>query len=95
MSDVVNQSANSESLSFRWSNYLGTSILMTALFYGWGMGQFGQWSRTAVYAPVALVWVIMLLWSQPWLARYHYGPLEWLWRSMSRLSLQPMRRAAA
>ncbi len=78
-----------------FTNYLGTSILMTALFYGWGMGQFGQWSRTAVYAPVALVWVIMLLWSQPWLARYHYGPLEWLWRSMSRLSLQPMRRAAA
>ncbi len=75
-----------------FTNYLGTSILMTALFYGWGLGQFGHWSRTAVYAPVVGVWVIMLLWSQPWLARHHYGPLEWLWRTLSRLSLQPMRK---
>ena len=75
-----------------FTNYLGTSILMTALFYGWGLGQFGLWSRTAVYAPVVGVWVIMLLWSQPWLARHHYGPLEWLWRTLSRLSLQPMRK---
>ncbi len=75
-----------------FTNYLGTSILMTALFYGWGLGQFGLWSRTAVYAPVVGVWIIMLLWSGPWLARHHYGPLEWLWRTLSRLSLQPMRK---
>jgi uncharacterized protein len=33
----------------------------------------------------------MLLWSQPWLARYRYGPLEWLWRSLAKGELQPMR----
>ncbi|MCC7393637.1 MAG: DUF418 domain-containing protein [Sphingomonadaceae bacterium] len=75
-----------------FTNYLGTSILMAALFYGWGLGQFGHWSRTAVYLPVAGVWLIMLLWSKPWLERHYYGPLEWLWRSMARRSLQPMRK---
>ena len=75
-----------------FTNYLGTSILMTALFYGWGLGQFGHWSRIAVYGPVLAVWLIMLLWSKPWLDRYRYGPLEWLWRSLSRGRLQPMRR---
>jgi uncharacterized protein len=34
----------------------------------------------------------MLLWSKPWLDRYRYGPLEWAWRSLARLRLEPMRK---
>jgi uncharacterized protein len=34
----------------------------------------------------------MIAWSKPWLDRFQYGPLEWLWRSLSRLERQPMRR---
>ena len=75
-----------------FSNYLGTTFLMTALFYGWGLGQFGQWSRWQVYLVVPVVWVIMLLWSKPWLDRFHYGPLEWLWRSLARGSPAKMKR---
>ncbi len=75
-----------------FTNYLGTSILMTAFFYGWGLGQFGYWSRIEIYGPVLVIWAIMVLWSKPWLDRYRYGPLEWLWRSLSRLQLQPMQR---
>ena len=41
------------------------------------------------------VWAAMLLWSKPWLDRFNYGPLEWLWRSLSRGKLQPMRKRAA
>lgn len=78
-----------------FTNYLGTSLLMTALFYGWGLGQFGDWSRLQVYGPVLIVWAIMLLWSKPWLDRNLYGPMEWLWRSMARGRIQPMRRTAA
>ena len=41
------------------------------------------------------MWAAMLLWSKPWLAHFRYGPLEWLWRSLSRGKLQPIRGAAA
>ena len=75
-----------------FTNYLGTTLLMTTLFYGWGLGQFGQWSRIEVYAPVLVVWAIMLLWSKPWLDRYRFGPLEWLWRTLARGQLQPLHR---
>lgn len=75
-----------------FTNYLGTSILMTFIFYGWGLGLFGSVNRAACYLFVLGAWVIMLLWSKPWLERYRYGPLEWLWRSMSRLQIEPMRR---
>ena len=75
-----------------FTNYLGTSILMTTLFYGYGFGLFGYVSRWQVYLVVPVVWVIMLIWSKPWLDRYRYGPLEWLWRSLARGALQPTRR---
>jgi uncharacterized protein len=75
-----------------FSNYLGTSILMTTLFYGYGLGWFGTLTRTQAYLVVPCVWLLMLLWSKPWLDRYRYGPLEWLWRSLARGEMQRMLR---
>ena len=75
-----------------FTNYLGTSIVMTGLFYGWGLGWFGSMSRIELWLVVLAMWAVMLLWSKPWLDRHQYGPFEWLWRSLSRGSLQPMRR---
>ena len=75
-----------------FTNYLGTSILMTTIFYGYGLGLFGNVSRIGLWAFVIGAWVIMLLWSKPWLAKFRYGPLEWLWRSLARMKIQPMLR---
>ncbi len=74
-----------------FSNYLGTSLLMTFLFDGWGLGLFARIERVWLYPVVAAVWALMLLWSPWWLARFRYGPLEWAWRSLARCELQPMR----
>jgi len=75
-----------------FTNYLGTSILMTALFYGFGFGLYGHLSRIELWIPVIAIWALMLLWSKPWLDRFRYGPFEWLWRSLSRRRLEPMRK---
>ncbi len=77
-----------------FSNYLGTTLVCTTIFYGWGFDLFGQLSRAALYGIVTALWIVMLAWSKPWLARFRYGPLEWLWRSAARLEWQPMRGAA-
>lgn len=74
-----------------FTNYLGTSILMTGLFYGWGLGLYGSLSRAQLYLVVLAMWALMLLWSKPWLDRFRYGPFEWLWRSLARRKFQPMR----
>ena len=76
-----------------FTNYLGTSILMTATFYGWGLGLFGALSRAELWLVVIAMWMLMLGWSKPWLDRFHYGPLEWLWRSLARWEIQPMRKS--
>ena len=78
-----------------FTNYLGTSILMTGLFYGWGLGLYGSLSRAELWIPVILMWLVMLAWSKPWLDRFAYGPFEWLWRSLARWEIQPMRKREA
>jgi uncharacterized protein len=77
-----------------FTNYLGSTIVGTLVFYGTFGGLYGQLSRGQVWLFVPFVWALMLLWSKPWLDRYTYGPFEWAWRSLSRRKLQPMRKGA-
>ena len=75
-----------------FSNYIGTSIVMTTLFYGYGLGLFGLLGRAELWLAVIGMWTVMLAWSKPWLDRFSYGPLEWLWRSLSRWEVQTIRK---
>ena len=75
-----------------FTNYLGTSIVMMVVFQGWGIGLYGQLNRPLLYLVTLLAWCLMLAWSKPWLERYRYGPLEWLWRCLTYRKLFPLRR---
>lgn len=77
-----------------FSNYIGTSLVMTSLFYGYGAGLFGHVGRAEVYLFIVAMWAAILLWSKPWLERFSYGPFEWLWRSLSRGEVQAMRKGS-
>ena len=78
-----------------FSNYLMTSMITTLVFCGFGLGFFDRLSRFQELAVVVSVWAFILAWSKPWLARFHYGPFEWAWRSLVRWSLQPFVRNGA
>ncbi|WP_106639573.1 DUF418 domain-containing protein [Allosphingosinicella vermicomposti] len=78
-----------------FTNYLGTSIIVSTLFYGYGGGLYGDLGRAEVYLVVIAMWALMLIWSKPWLDRFAYGPFEWLWRSLARWQIQPLRKAVA
>jgi uncharacterized protein len=75
-----------------FTNYLGTSVVMMLVFHGWALGLYGELNRPQLYIVVALAWAAMLAWSKPWLDRYRYGPLEWLWRSLTYRQAFPLRK---
>jgi uncharacterized protein len=77
------------------TNYLMQTIICTTIFYGHGLGYFGAWSRAEQFALVLGVWLLCLVVSPLWLARFRFGPFEWLWRSLTYWRWQPMVRAAA
>lgn len=90
---VVNRLAAAGRMAF--SNYLGTSIITALVFDGYGLGLYGRLSRFQELVVVAGVWIFILAWSRPWLARFHYGPFEWVWRSLVRWKPQPFLRDGA
>lgn len=66
-----------------FSNYLGTSLVMLLVFHGWAAGLYGKLVRPELYLVALATCMLMLLWSKPWLARFQYGPLEWVWRCLT------------
>ncbi len=72
------------------SNYISQSVICTLIFYGHGLGQFEQVSRLGQFGIVVAIWALQLAWSPWWLARFRFGPLEWLWRSLTYMKFQPM-----
>ena len=49
-------------------------------------------NRAGILLFVAAVWALQLWWSEAWLARFRFGPAEWLWRVSTYGRLQPLRR---
>jgi uncharacterized protein len=77
------------------TNYLAQSLICTAIFFGWGAGLFGHVERKWLPLFVAGVWLLQLAYSPWWLARFRFGTAEWLWRSLTYWSRQPMRLGPA
>jgi len=66
-----------------FSNYILQSIICTTVFYGYGLGLFGHLNRFPLMIFVVAIWLLQLWLSPWWLARFRYGPLEWLWRTLT------------
>jgi uncharacterized protein len=75
-----------------FSNYLGQTLICTTVFYGHGLGLFGRTERWHDLALVLAIWALQLLISPWWLARFRFGPMEWLWRSLTYWRRQPFTR---
>jgi uncharacterized protein len=76
------------------TNYLLQSIITAVLFLGWGAGLAGTLDYGGQLLVVLAIWIAQLLWSPVWLARFRFGPAEWLWRSLTYWQRQPFRQGA-
>lgn len=73
-----------------FTNYLMQSFMCSLFFLGFGM--IGKLQRYEIYYVVVAVWIIEIIWSHLWLRYCRFGPLEWLWRSLTYWKLQPLKR---
>jgi uncharacterized protein len=76
------------------TNYLLQSLVCTAIFYHYGLGFFEQLPRAWQVPFVLVLYALQVVFSHWWLARFRFGPAEWLWRSLTYLKPQPMRAVA-
>lgn len=76
------------------TNYLLESVLGTLLFYGYGLGLMGKLGSAAQIAVALAIFALQIVLSHLWLARFRFGPAEWVWRSLTYGKAQPLRRAS-
>jgi uncharacterized protein len=74
------------------TNYLSQSLVMTLLFVPYGAGLTPLTTTAQLAFSLAFFFLLQVPVSRWWMSRYTYGPVEWLWRSLSYGAAQPMRR---
>jgi uncharacterized protein len=74
------------------TSYLTQSVVLGFVFYGYGLGLFGRLGELEGLALALGLYAAQAVASAAWLARFRFGPVEWLWRSFTYGALQPMRR---
>jgi len=77
------------------TDYLMQSVLCTVFFYNTGTGWFGSVGPALAWVPTLVLFSAQVVFSNMWLRRYRYGPMEYVWRAMTYGRLPPMRWAPA
>jgi uncharacterized protein len=77
-----------------FTSYILQTLICTTIFYGHGLGLYGRVPRWGQALVVLGVWCVVVAVANVWLSRYRFGPLEWLWRSLTYTARQPMRISA-
>ena len=76
------------------TNYVGHTVICNSLFLGFGLGWYGKLTQAELLLVVIGVWLVQIPFSGLWLRFFRFGPLEWLWRSLTYVKWQPMRRTS-
>lgn len=72
------------------TTYLTQSVICSYIFFGYGLAHWGM-SRATQVLFVAVVFSIQIVFSHWWLARFRYGPMEWVWRALTYRTMPAMR----
>jgi uncharacterized protein len=75
-----------------FTNYIMQSLLAGWVFFGYGLGWFARRDAATVLILAVAIYAFQLWLSQAWLQRYYFGPLEWLWRTLTYGRMQPLKK---
>ena len=73
------------------TNYIVQSLVCSTLFYGYGFGLAGKVTPSTAMVIAVGVYTVQTLFSVWWLRHFRFGPLEWVWRSLTYGRVQPLR----
>ena len=65
------------------TNYLMQSVIASTLFYGYTFGLFYRFSLAAGVLIALAIYTVQVAYSAWWMARFRFGPMEWLWRTLT------------
>jgi uncharacterized protein len=75
------------------TTYLMQTVFGLVLFYGFGFGMMGKLGVTISIVIGIAFFFLQILFANWWMARYRFGLVEWIWRSLTYMKLQPMKKS--
>ncbi|NBB18457.1 DUF418 domain-containing protein [Runella sp. CRIBMP] len=75
-----------------FTNYISHSVICTLFFFGYGLNYFAELEFYQIYFVAFAIWIFQLIISPIWLKYFLFGPLEWLWRSLTYWKIQPFKK---
>ena len=72
------------------SNYIAQTVVCTLMFNGYGLGLYGKLERWHTFLLAVAIGVVQMVVCTFWLRVFSFGPMEWLWRSLTYLKRQPI-----
>ncbi len=76
------------------TNYVSQNLICALLFRSYFLNLYGQLTLSALaFAAISII-TMQVVFSRWWLAHFRFGPLEWLWRSLTYKQVQLLRRPA-
>jgi uncharacterized protein len=76
-----------------FSNYIMQTLICNFILLGYGFALYGTLQRYELYYIVFGVWLLQLILSPIWLKYFRFGPLEWMWRSLTYWEKQPFKKS--
>jgi len=77
------------------TNYLSQTAISYLLFFGFGLALMGRVGATVCLAISVVVFLLQIFVSRWWLARFNFGPMEWLWRWWTYATRPLLRKVAS
>jgi len=68
------------------SLYVGQSLVFVPVYYGFGLDLHEELSQAASLLIGLAAFAAQVAFAHLWFRRFHYGPLEWVWRALTYLS---------
>lgn len=72
------------------TNYLSQTLICVLLFYGFGLGLYGRVSLAEGILITLGIYFVQIIWSNLWLKKFKYGPMEWFWRLLTYKKIQTL-----
>lgn len=73
------------------TNYMMQSVFGVFIFYGFGLNLASATFSECAVAGVVIC-AVQILFSNWWMKRHYYGPVEWLWRTATWMKRVPLKR---
>ena len=75
------------------TNYIMQTVIQVTLFYQ--LGLYGLYSRFTLLLLAFAIYALQVIASMWWVKQFHFGPLEWFWRTLTYAKIQPIFKSAA